>query len=293
MALVENHNMFYDQFYTKVETLSPESITSITPPPSQHYVSYQQTSPMELNQTMSEQYTPMHTHHINENYSPNRNTQTLPPFSKSYSQKHCKSLDTHILDNAISFPTPSPESFRSTSPDVDYFNKNNYVNLEVTTDLFRMKDHSETIKLKEDPETLYRMNTFNTVFDYAKNKPATKSFVKFEEEFKSLEEEEENYDEESVMSSEDFFDEESQDQFSTNNSGKKRKNSSGKLVNPVIMKKRRLAANARERRRMQSLNKAFDRLRTVLPRLDDRQLSKFETLQMAQTYINELCDLLH
>ncbi|KAI5749470.1 hypothetical protein M8J76_007582 [Diaphorina citri] len=269
-----------------------ESITSITPPPSQHYV-YQQTSPMELNQTMSEQYTPMHTHHINENYSPNRNTQTLPPFSKSYSQKHCKSLDTHILDNAISFPTPSPESFRSTSPDVDYFNKNNYVNLEVTTDLFRMKDHSETIKLKEDPETLYRMNTFNTVFDYAKNKPATKSFVKFEEEFKSLEEEEENYDEESVMSSEDFFDEESQDQFSTNNSGKKRKNSSGKLVNPVIMKKRRLAANARERRRMQSLNKAFDRLRTVLPRLDDRQLSKFETLQMAQTYINELCDLLH
>ncbi|XP_026680705.1 uncharacterized protein LOC103511023 [Diaphorina citri] len=204
--------------------LSPESITSITPPPSQHYV-YQQTSPMELNQTMSEQYTPMHTHHINENYSPNRNTQTLPPFSKSYSQKHCKSLDTHILDNAISFPTPSPESFRSTSPDVDYFNKNNYVNLEVTTDLFRMKDHSETIKLKEDPETLYRMNTFNTVFDYAKNKPATKSFVKFEEEFKSLEEEEENYDEESVMSSEDFFDEESQDQFSTNNSGKKRKNS--------------------------------------------------------------------
>ncbi|KAL1465825.1 hypothetical protein WDU94_005362 [Cyamophila willieti] len=290
MALVENnHNMFYDQFYGKVETLSPESITSITPPPSLNYMSYQQTSPMELNNTMSDHYTPIHTQ-INENYSPNRHTkQSLPPFSKSYSQKHCKNLDTHVLDNT-SFPTPSPESFRSTSPDVDYFNKN-YVNLEVTADLFRMKDQSERIKLEEDPETLYRMNTFNTVFDYAKNKPATKSFVQFEEEFKPCEED--NFDDDSALSSEDFYDEDTQDEFSSSKSGKKcRKNSSGKLVNPVVMKKRRLAANARERRRMQNLNKAFDKLRTVLPCLDDRQLSKFETLQMAQTYINELCDLL-
>lgn len=61
-----------------------------------------------------------------------------------------------------------------------------------------------------------------------------------------------------------------------------------------VMKKRRLAANARERRRMQSLNHAFDRLRLVLPTLgNDRQLSKYETLQMAQTYITALDDLLH
>ncbi|VVC40041.1 Myc-type, basic helix-loop-helix (bHLH) domain [Cinara cedri] len=60
-----------------------------------------------------------------------------------------------------------------------------------------------------------------------------------------------------------------------------------------VMKKRRLAANARERRRMQSLNHAFDRLRLVLPTLgNDRQLSKYETLQMAQTYITALDDLL-
>nr|SVF01446.1 atonal [Microvelia longipes] len=66
-----------------------------------------------------------------------------------------------------------------------------------------------------------------------------------------------------------------------------------KAVSPVVMKKRRLAANARERRRMQNLNKAFDRLRLVLPSLgNDRQLSKYETLQMAQTYINALYDLL-
>lgn len=64
-------------------------------------------------------------------------------------------------------------------------------------------------------------------------------------------------------------------------------------VTPLILKKRRLAANARERRRMQNLNQAFDRLRTFLPQLgQDRQLSKYETLQMAQTYIAALYDLL-
>lgn len=64
-------------------------------------------------------------------------------------------------------------------------------------------------------------------------------------------------------------------------------------VTPVILRKRRLAANARERRRMQNLNQAFDRLRTFLPQLgQDRQLSKYETLQMAQTYIMALYDLL-
>lgn len=67
-----------------------------------------------------------------------------------------------------------------------------------------------------------------------------------------------------------------------------------KPLSPVVVKKRRLAANARERRRMLNLNTAFDRLRTHLPSLgSDRQLSKYETLQMAQTYINALVDLLH
>ncbi|KAJ8924973.1 hypothetical protein NQ315_001138 [Exocentrus adspersus] len=60
-----------------------------------------------------------------------------------------------------------------------------------------------------------------------------------------------------------------------------------------VMKKRRLAANARERRRMNNLNDAFDRLRDVVPSLgNDRKLSKFETLQMAQTYIAALHELL-
>ncbi|XP_069124925.1 basic helix-loop-helix transcription factor amos-like [Argopecten irradians] len=60
-----------------------------------------------------------------------------------------------------------------------------------------------------------------------------------------------------------------------------------------VLRKRRLAANARERRRMESLNVAFDKLRDVVPSIgDDQKLSKYETLQMAQSYINALKDLL-
>lgn len=69
----------------------------------------------------------------------------------------------------------------------------------------------------------------------------------------------------------------------------------GRATDPVTVgrKRRRLAANARERRRMYNLNEAFDRLRDVVPAADDdRKLSKFETLQMAQTYIVALHDLL-
>lgn len=57
------------------------------------------------------------------------------------------------------------------------------------------------------------------------------------------------------------------------------------------MRKRRIDANARERRRMNYLNVAFDRLREVVPS-DDRKLSKYETLQMAQSYIMALLELI-
>ncbi|KAK5865006.1 hypothetical protein PBY51_016202 [Eleginops maclovinus] len=58
-------------------------------------------------------------------------------------------------------------------------------------------------------------------------------------------------------------------------------------------KHRRVAANARERRRMNGLNQAFDELRSVIPSLEnERKLSKYDTLQMAQIYINELSELL-
>uniref|UniRef100_A0A8C2Y9I3 BHLH domain-containing protein n=1 Tax=Coturnix japonica TaxID=93934 RepID=A0A8C2Y9I3_COTJA len=56
-----------------------------------------------------------------------------------------------------------------------------------------------------------------------------------------------------------------------------------------VQKQRRLAANARERRRMHGLNHAFDQLRNVIPSFNnDKKLSKYETLQMAQIYISAL-----
>lgn len=68
---------------------------------------------------------------------------------------------------------------------------------------------------------------------------------------------------------------------------------STKTSAPIVHKKRRLAANARERKRMHSLNIAFDRLREVVPSLGgDSKLSKYETLQMAQHYIMALTELL-
>eukprot|EP00095_Tigriopus_kingsejongensis_P012698 snap_masked-scaffold22_size673200-processed-gene-5.8 protein:Tk12698 transcript:snap_masked-scaffold22_size673200-processed-gene-5.8-mRNA-1 annotation:"basic helix-loop-helix transcription factor amos" len=62
---------------------------------------------------------------------------------------------------------------------------------------------------------------------------------------------------------------------------------------PQILRQRRVAANARERRRMNGLNDAFERLREVIPNLgSDHKLSKYETLQMAQTYIGALANLI-
>uniref|UniRef100_A0A2S2QH40 Protein atonal n=1 Tax=Sipha flava TaxID=143950 RepID=A0A2S2QH40_9HEMI len=70
--------------------------------------------------------------------------------------------------------------------------------------------------------------------------------------------------------------------------------SSKETISPTVARKRRLAANARERRRMNGLNEAFDRLREAIPTSleDDHKLSKYETLQMAQSYISALCNLL-
>ena len=66
-----------------------------------------------------------------------------------------------------------------------------------------------------------------------------------------------------------------------------------KMLPFEIRCKRRRAANARERKRMNGLNDAFEKLRDHVPNLgNDRKLSKFETLQMAQTYINALRDIL-
>ncbi len=77
---------------------------------------------------------------------------------------------------------------------------------------------------------------------------------------------------------------------------KQKKEKASQDVPPTkeVQKKRRTAANARERRRMHSLNLAFDNLRAVVPGLTNgAKLSKYETLQMAQSYIQALADLLN
>ncbi|XP_061387977.1 helix-loop-helix protein ngn-1 [Musca vetustissima] len=83
---------------------------------------------------------------------------------------------------------------------------------------------------------------------------------------------------------------------SRTNSTSSRKSQSSEPTNPPspsVLKRRRQAANARERKRMNGLNEAFDRLREVVPAPDlEQKLSKFETLQMAQTYICALIDML-
>lgn len=56
----------------------------------------------------------------------------------------------------------------------------------------------------------------------------------------------------------------------------------------------RQAANMRERKRMQSINDAFEGLRLQLPTLPyEKKISKVDTLKMAIGYINFLTDLLN
>ncbi|KAK6182419.1 hypothetical protein SNE40_010118 [Patella caerulea] len=81
--------------------------------------------------------------------------------------------------------------------------------------------------------------------------------------------------------------------ISSRKTPRQRRKVSNKCTNQEELRQRRLAANSRERRRMESLNVAFDQLRAVVPQGgDDTQLSKYETLQMAQTYIQALQEIL-
>ena len=66
-------------------------------------------------------------------------------------------------------------------------------------------------------------------------------------------------------------------------------------LTPQGVVKRRRAANNRERKRMNGLNEAFERLRDHVPVLassQDKKLSKMDTLQMANIYIRQLVQVL-
>jgi len=72
-----------------------------------------------------------------------------------------------------------------------------------------------------------------------------------------------------------------------------RKQHGGDDVIKMAAVERRLVANARERRRMMMMNEAFDQLRAVVPLVTSgRKLSKYDTLQLAQSYISALDQLL-
>lgn len=74
--------------------------------------------------------------------------------------------------------------------------------------------------------------------------------------------------------------------------GKKRGPRPKKLTKDEKRQKR-IDANDRERQRMGKLNSAFDNLRHLLPKHgNDRELSKFETIQIAKNYIRSLHELL-
>ena len=60
----------------------------------------------------------------------------------------------------------------------------------------------------------------------------------------------------------------------------------------AVLQQRRLAANARERKRANKINFAFSRLRRVLPGFQDREISKYEAIQLAQDYIKQLVEVL-
>jgi len=66
-----------------------------------------------------------------------------------------------------------------------------------------------------------------------------------------------------------------------------------KILTEDEKRQKRLDANDRERERMGKLNTAFDSLRHLLPKHgNDRELSKFETIQIAKNYIRALNEML-
>lgn len=260
--------------------------------------------------------------------SPPNSSQASPPLKTFDCRVNFKPIE--IPTNC---PIPSPESFRSSSPTPDFHIERDIGFRDVArslspdgkhyailvpsdsttfTDVYQYSKHyyrrddnfskpfvrknfleKEFVceNAQDNTKCLVMQNhdVNQTINDECEPKDACKK------KRKQIRDKELDYDEDTNSSSNTFEESEGGedvDEETCKRPGRRR--NSQKLISPLILKKRRLAANARERRRMENLNKAFDRLRTHLPSLgSDRQLSKYETLQMAQTYISALCDLLH
>ncbi|XP_055596488.1 protein atonal-like [Uranotaenia lowii] len=214
-------------------------------------------------------------------------------------------------DNAISYPeswmTPSPSSFGSESPDYYPMSSPAFIDVEECKEnLLKQAALNSTVVLPQTPPSLIPSsldlaNPATAVLPVKKRQYRKSSKQQLKNQQQSTETKATTIVDPSSASCQSLvyataikslvsFD------VATNSPtapaviiGKRKR----KPVSPQIKKKRRLAANARERKRMQSLNDAFDRLRKNLPNLgNDRQLSKHETLQMAQEYITALWQLL-
>uniref|UniRef100_A0A915Q5R2 BHLH domain-containing protein n=1 Tax=Setaria digitata TaxID=48799 RepID=A0A915Q5R2_9BILA len=82
-------------------------------------------------------------------------------------------------------------------------------------------------------------------------------------------------------------------QYFTRN-GKQKRLRKRREQNVLFYELKRKAANERERKRMYSINEAFDKLRQLLPWLThDRKMSKASTLREAIRYIKQLSQLLN
>ncbi|CAO1420852.1 unnamed protein product [Diamesa serratosioi] len=188
-------------------------------------------------------------------------TENISPNNYSSMNMDCLKQSSTPYWNSCSdgWRTPSCDSFRSSSPEFVPLITSNYSHLQTN------------VEIKNNVNLLPKLSTINN-FPSVKNEMPSDS--------------ETNISETSSFNATNG----ELDNIKGVKGGKKRKN---KQIAPVVKKKRRLAANARERRRMQSLNDSFDRLRQYLPSLgNDRQFSKHETLQMAQSYITALSELL-
>lgn len=245
--------------------------------------------------------------HFYQPLSPPNSSKASSPLSQfSHFNVHMRAID-NLSDGCH---TPSPDSFRSVSPaneitdhHLPFFRTEvprlsqdgkQYASLLPPSQSMAFTDIYEYTKRLNNPEEETDVKKTCGVSKDLKRKRGRKSvLVNDVVNIKKEVRDDFDMDDDTSSSLNTFEDseEEEEDEEMYRRPGRRR--NSHKLVSPVVLKKRRLAANARERRRMENLNKAFDRLRTHLPSLgNDRQLSKYETLQMAQTYINALCDLL-
>ena len=150
----------------------------------------------------------------------------------------------------------------------------NMINFELTKD-----GHKEMIEIS--PEEL---SQFDPSIQYDVQNSNNSSYQNYYD-----------YQEMSPTSENSYFSG-TQSPFSPAQSGNPRKKGGRKKnlrpPSPSILKLRREAANARERKRMNGLNDAFERLRDVVPNMTTEQkMSKIETLRMAQAYIKNLANL--